>query len=50
MLGLMASDKDISMELVTEGLASIYRGGGAQYGDMKLKQWNQLEDKVKVHN
>lgn len=46
-MGLVSEEKDISLELLNEGLAVVYRGGGGQYGDIPMKQWNQIEAKAK---
>ena len=35
--------RDISQELLAEGLAVIYRSGGAQYGQWPLERWERLE-------
>lgn len=41
-LSWFRSDRDISEELLKQGLASVYRQGGAQY-DGSVERWNLLE-------
>ncbi len=42
---LTSSERDISEQLLSKGLAVVYRGGGAQY-DGGIEQWNKLEQKA----
>eukprot|EP00596_Hydrurales_sp_CCMP1899_P004350 CAMPEP_0119039160 /NCGR_PEP_ID=MMETSP1177-20130426/8520_1 /TAXON_ID=2985 /ORGANISM="Ochromonas sp, Strain CCMP1899" /LENGTH=236 /DNA_ID=CAMNT_0007002707 /DNA_START=167 /DNA_END=877 /DNA_ORIENTATION=+ len=41
-LGVKGKEADISEELVKEGLAVVYRQGGAQY-DGSIQRWDKLE-------
>lgn len=44
-LFFFSSNKDISEELLSEGLAVVYRQGGAQY-DGSISVWNSLEQRA----
>jgi len=40
--------KDISEELLRNGLAVVYRQGHAQYGSQGLQKWNEIENDAKT--
>ena len=41
------SKKDISEELLRNGLAVVYRQGNAQYGSQGIQKWNEIENYAK---
>ena len=41
--------KDLSVELLKEGLATVYKSAGAQYDTRSLDEWERIEDDARMN-